>query len=144
LAKKRTEKSKYKSPSSGDYCTASQWLAETMCIRMAERTNEGSLCHKFWNTEKWKKTYGWQVICANRLMKQFGEEIVIPFIRENGWILSLGIKTLPGKIKKYAPRAMKKIEADKEAIKRTEKVEEPKTDGTNIERKKKSIASRLK
>jgi hypothetical protein len=144
MAKERSDKSKYKSPSTGEYCTASQWLAETMCMRVAEKNNEGSLSYKFWNTKKWKKTYGWQVVCANRLMKQFCEETVISYIRDNKWILSLGIKTLPSKMIPHHKRILDKQKREKEKIKNTKPVVEAKTDGTNVKRTKNSIASRLK
>ena len=47
--RKRTEKSKYKHQSTGDHCTCSSYLAELMCLRLAEYKNEGNLTYKFWN-----------------------------------------------------------------------------------------------
>ena len=81
MAEKRTDSSKYKSPSTGDYCTASQYIAELMCQRMAENSNEGSLAYKFWNTEKWKNTFTQQVVLANRLLKSHDESAVIRALR---------------------------------------------------------------
>jgi hypothetical protein len=144
MAKERSEKSKYKSPSSGEYCTAAQWLAETMCFRMAEKNNEGSLAHKFWNTKKWKKTYSWQVVCANRLIKKFGERTVISYIKKNKWIPSLGIKTLPDKLKKHKWFVDKEIEQEKKSLEKVEKPKEAETDASNVKRKNKSVFSRLK
>lgn len=145
MAKERSDKSKYRSPTSGVYCTASQWLAETMCVRIAERKNEGSLAYKFWNTKKWKKNYGWQVVCANRLIKEFGEETVISYIKEQKWILSLGIKNLPMKLVPHKAKILKKQKLEEEGRKKTKVVEEPKKDGANAVRKNKnSIASRLR
>jgi pyrimidine deaminase RibD-like protein len=143
MAKERTDKSRYRSPSTGDYCTASQWLAETMCMRIAKKNKEGSLAYKFWNTKKWKSKYGWQVVCANRLIKQFCEETVISYIEENKWILSLGIKSIPKKMIPHHAKTLKIQKLRDEKVKQTKKVEEKKTDGANIKRKKKSIASRL-
>ena len=77
MSEHRTEKSRYKSPSTGDYCTSSQYIAEMMCQRMAENNNEGSLAYKFWNTDKWKSVYTQQIILANRLVKKHDERAVI-------------------------------------------------------------------
>lgn len=77
MTKNRTNKSKYQSPSTGEYCTAAQYMAELMCLRMAESNNEGSLGFKFWNKGKWKKTYQYQVTLANRLIKEFDEQSLI-------------------------------------------------------------------
>ena len=41
MPKRPTEKSRYKSPSSGDYVTCAQYIAEVMCTRMAEKENIG-------------------------------------------------------------------------------------------------------
>lgn len=81
MAEKRTNSSKYKSPSTGDYCTTAQYIAELMCQRMAENSNEGSLAYKFWNTEKWKSTFTQQVVLANRLLKNYDERAVIRALR---------------------------------------------------------------
>lgn len=81
MAEKRTDSSRYKSPSTGDYCTAAQYIAEMMCQRMAENSNEGSLAYKFWNTEKWKNTYSQQVILANRLLNDHDERAVLRALR---------------------------------------------------------------
>jgi|LULG01.1.fsa_nt_gb hypothetical protein len=80
---KRTDRSRYKSPSTGDYCTAAQYIAEMMCQRMAENSNEGSLAYKFWNTDKWKKTYTHQIILANRLVEDYDERAVIKALKSS-------------------------------------------------------------
>ena len=77
MSKEQTDLSRYKSPSTGDYCTSAQYIAELMCQRMAERTNEGSLAYKFWNTKKWKKTYQLQVIAANRLLNKYSDRAIV-------------------------------------------------------------------
>jgi len=77
MTKNRSESSRYKSPSTGDYCTSAQYVAELMCQRMAEKSNEGSLAYKFWNTPKWKKTYQLQVIEANRLTNKHDDRAVV-------------------------------------------------------------------
>ena len=77
MAKERNEKSKYKSPSTGEYCTCAQYMAEVMCTRMAEKENKGTQAYKFWNTDKWKKTYQHQVILANRYAKKYDTRAMV-------------------------------------------------------------------
>ena len=80
MTKERNEKSKYKSPSTGEYCTCAQYLAEIMCTRMAQKKNEGTQAYKFWNTDKWKKTYQQQVILANRFAKKYDPRAMVKAI----------------------------------------------------------------
>lgn len=110
MAKKRTSKSKYQSPSTGEYCTSAQYMAELMCLRMAENSNEGSLGFKFWNKGKWKKTYQHQIIVANKLVKEFDEGLLIQALnsREGQSIYSLRNKRLTEiahKLKRQPPKS---------------------------------------
>ena len=102
MAQERTSLSKYKSPSTGDYCTGAQYIAEMMCQRMAEKNNEGSLAYKFWNTEKWQKTYQLQIIAANRLVDKYDERAIIAALksREGKKIYSLRFPNLEDMIKR--------------------------------------------
>ena len=103
MTKERTEKSNYKSPSTGDYCTCAQYIAEIMCTRMAEKENEGTQAYKFWNTRKWRKTYGYQIVLANRLAKEYPCEAIVKAInsKELKHMYSLGYPGLPKIIQKY-------------------------------------------
>lgn len=75
--RKRTEKSKYKHQSTGDYCTCASYLAELMCLRLAEHKNEGKLGYKFWNKKPWDWTFKQQLFTANSLVKKYGEVAVV-------------------------------------------------------------------
>jgi hypothetical protein len=75
--RQRTEKSKYKHKSTGDHCTCAAYLAEMMCLRLAEHKNEGNLIHKFWNKKPWDWTFKQQLFAANSLIKKYGEVAVI-------------------------------------------------------------------
>jgi hypothetical protein len=75
--RKRTDKSKYKHISTGDYCTCAAYLAEMMCLRLAEHKNEGNLTHKFWNKKPWDWTFKQQLFTANSLIKKYGELAVV-------------------------------------------------------------------
>ena len=68
--RKRTTKSKYKHESTGDYCTCAAYVAEIMCKRNAERKNQGSLPHKFWNKKPWDWTFKKQMFAANKILKE--------------------------------------------------------------------------
>tara|TARA_R110002020_G_scaffold846_5_gene4201 strand:+ start:1320 stop:1760 length:441 start_codon:yes stop_codon:yes gene_type:complete len=81
VSKKRTDKSNYKSPSTGEYCTAAQYIAEIVCQRQAEKDNIGTPAYKFWNTEKWKKSYTHQIILANRLVKKYDERAIVKALK---------------------------------------------------------------
>ena len=103
MAHERTSSSRYKSPSTGEYCTGAQYIAEMMCQRMAENNNEGSLAYKFWNTKKWQKTYQLQIIAANRLTGKYDERAIIAALksREGKKIYSLRFPTLEELIKRH-------------------------------------------
>ena len=78
--RKRTEKSKYKHKSTGDHCTCASYLAEMMCLRLAEHKNEGNLTYKFWNKKPWDWTFKQQLFTANSLIKKYGELAVVKAI----------------------------------------------------------------
>jgi hypothetical protein len=100
MSRKRSELSKYMSPSTGEYCTAAQYIAEIICQRIADKDKVGTLAYKFWNNEKWKKTYIRQVGLANKLVKDWGDEAVVRFIKSKrgSKILSLGMKGIADQI----------------------------------------------
>lgn len=79
----------FKSPSTGQLCTPSQYAAEIVCLRYAEKENIGNLAYKFWNKSQ-KKVYQAQVICACKLVEEFGEEKLIGYLLDNPRIYSLG------------------------------------------------------
>ena len=103
MAKERSDKSKYVSPSTGEYCTCSQYIAEIMCTRMAQKENEGTQAYKFWNTKKWKKTYSFQVILANRLASKYDCAAIVKAINSNELknVYSLRYPNIERVIEKY-------------------------------------------
>ena len=116
--RKRTEKSKYKHTSTGDYCTCAAYLAEMMCLRLAEHKNEGNLTHKFWNKKPWDWTFKQQLFTANSLIKRYGELAVVkavnsPFLSK---VFSLKNKRVVPEIKRQLKiieeQANKKQELD--------------------------------
>lgn len=102
MSKQRTELSKYKSPSTGDFCTPAQYIAELICQKQAKHEKLGTLPYKFWNTPKWKKIYIRQVSLANKLIKEYGEEPVIKFVssKTGSKTISLGARNVRSDIEK--------------------------------------------
>lgn len=102
MSRKQTQVSKYKSPSTGDFCTSAQYVAEIICQKQATHEKLGTLPYKFWNLPKWKKTYIRQVSLANKLIKEYGEEPVIKFVKsKNGSkTISLGARNVKKDIEK--------------------------------------------
>lgn len=101
--RKRTEKSKYKHESTGDYCTCAAYVAEIMCKKNAENRNEGSLPYKFWSRKPWDWTFKRQLFMANKLIKEFSEEAIVKAInsKEFNRIFSLKHPSAKEIIKKY-------------------------------------------
>jgi hypothetical protein len=102
MSKQRTDLSKYRSPSTGDYCTSAQYIAEIICQRIADKEKIGTLAYKFWNQPKWKKTYIRQVSLANKLIKEYGDDFV-RFIKSKSGskIISLGTKDIKKKFEMF-------------------------------------------
>lgn len=100
--KKQTELSRYKSPSTGDFCTSAQYVAELVCQKKATHEKVGTLPYKFWNLPKWKKEYIRQVSLANKLIKEFGDEAVVKFIKSKSGskTISLGARNVKSEIEK--------------------------------------------
>ena len=96
--RKRTENSKYKHETTGDYCTCAAFLAEKMCLRKSEKENLGRLRFKFWSHKPWDWTFKKQLWTANSLIKTYGEEPLSDLTMDfhYGWEndISLGIHQL--------------------------------------------------
>ena len=103
MVRKRTEKSKYKHESTGDYCTCAAYVAEIMCKRNAENKNVGSLPYKFWSKKPWDWTFKKQLWAAGKLLKDFSEEALVKAIHspEFKGIFSLNHPKVVGIIRKY-------------------------------------------
>lgn len=73
---KRTEKSRYQSDYTDGFVTAAQYVAEKLCERQA-RTLRMKLPKQFWNTDEHKSYFRAQVTAAAKLIKKYGEQVVI-------------------------------------------------------------------
>jgi hypothetical protein len=140
--RKRTEKSKYKHDSTGDYCTCAAYVAEVMCRKNAENRNEGALPYKFWSKKPWDWTFKRQLIIANKLVKDFSELAVAKAVNspEFNRIFSLNHPKAKDIIKKYHIIVLQDEAKPKEEIKHVENAEHRKTSYG----KKKNILQKLR
>ena len=99
----RTDKSKYKHQSTGDYCTCAAYVAEMMCMRKAEKENVGSLPYKFWNEKPWDWTFKRQLYTANQLIKEYSGEALVKAINSTDFfgIFSLSHRKTRRIVEKY-------------------------------------------
>ncbi len=79
MTQKKDNTKKLKSISTGNLCSAAQYVAEMVCLRKAEKDNKGSLEYKFWNKSK-DKEYQTQVRAAHKLVKKYGEDALLKYI----------------------------------------------------------------
>ena len=95
-----TDKSKYQSPTTGEYCTDAQYIAEILTVRQAKK--EGvNVRYKFWNHKPWSTKYRYNVTEAYKILKQYSAKAVIAGIQEESWAYSLKAKKLLACIKKH-------------------------------------------
>tara|TARA_R110000744_G_scaffold153269_2_gene267674 strand:+ start:2888 stop:3319 length:432 start_codon:yes stop_codon:yes gene_type:complete len=111
MAKNRTDKSKYTSPSTGGFCTPAQYVAELMCQRQSEKSNEGSLPHKFWNKSKWKGRFIHQVKLAHEIIEEFGDRALVKALQQGMGNRVFSLRH--PKIKDLVRIAKKKLESEK-------------------------------
>lgn len=101
--RQRTEKSRYKHESTGEYCTCAAYVAEQLCRKNAENKNQGSLPYKFWNKKPWNWTFKRQIFLANKLLKKYSEEALVRAILSDDFkrIFSLNHPSAEGIVSKY-------------------------------------------
>ena len=83
MSKNRSEKSKYPSRYSPQkWVSAPQYITEFVCEKKAQGENK-ELPIKFWEIKEWKKYFQYQIIIANKLLKEFPEEAVVAALKDN-------------------------------------------------------------
>ena len=124
MSKQQTDLKKYRSPSTGDFCTAAQYIAEIICQRIADKDKLGTLAYKFWNQDKWKKTYIRQVSLANKLVKEYGDDFVRFIKSKSGkFIISLGMRDIKQRFEKFRKTLDKPDSDDTIEVKKSERLE---------------------
>ena len=79
MARKKETTRKFKSISTGQECSAAQYVAELVCIRKREKENSGSLEYKFWSKSH-QEEYNVQVRVASKIIKKFGEKALLKYL----------------------------------------------------------------
>jgi len=124
MSKQQTDLKKYRSPSTGDFCTAAQYIAEIICQRIADKDKLGTLAYKFWNQDKWKKTYIRQVSLANKLVKEYGDDFVRFIKSKSGkFVLSLGMRDIKQRFEKFRKTLDNPDPDDTIEVKKSERLE---------------------
>lgn len=77
MTQKKQNTQKFSSISTGQPCSAAQYIAELVCIRKAEKENKGSLGYKFWNNTD---NYEIQIRVANKLINKYGERAILHYL----------------------------------------------------------------
>ena len=88
MAEKQSEASPFQSRFGGGWVSAAQYLAETMCARMAKKRNQ-DLPPFFWNQVAWKRTFLIQIRHANALLKLYDRKAIFAALRRARWVMSL-------------------------------------------------------
>lgn len=106
MAKKRVigkqepdQVSKYKSPNTGEYVMASQYIAEVIINRKADK--EGvKLEYKYWNNKehKYHSDFKGQVSQAAKLLKKYSSKAIIKTMNDLFWCFSLRSKVFLDKL----------------------------------------------
>ena len=79
MTQEKSKTQKYKSLSTGQPCSASQYVAELVCIRRREKDNCGTLEFKFWNKSQ-KENYQTQIRVACKLISKYNEKSLIRYL----------------------------------------------------------------
>ena len=79
MTQKKENIQKFRNLSTGEPCTAAQYVAEIVCLRKREKENKGSLEYKFWNKSQ-KDEYQTQIRVANKIIKKYSTEALLHFL----------------------------------------------------------------
>ncbi len=95
MADTQSDKCPWESRFGGGFISNAQYLAETMCDRMARKEGRELQFH-FWNLDLWKRKFLLQVRAANSLLKVYDCFAIIRALKttEGKRIYSLGAKWL--------------------------------------------------
>ncbi len=79
MTQKKEHIQKFKSSSTGEPCTAAQYIAEIVCTRKRCKENTGSLEYKFWNKSQ-KEEYQTQIRVANKIIKKYSSDALLHYL----------------------------------------------------------------
>lgn len=109
----------YKSPSTGDFISQSQYIAELMVKKQADRKGH-TLVYKYWNNKDdfWAGEYKNQVAEAAKLLKKYSVQAIINATNVVKWAYSLRTRDLVAEIKNQ----QKKLDEQLKNIKKEETI----------------------
>jgi hypothetical protein len=93
-------KNNYPSSYTDRKISASQYLAERMCERIAKKEGKGDLPYKFWNVPVYKKFFLYQVNIANALLKLYSIEAILAALKKLPMVYSLNAEFIDNTIKR--------------------------------------------
>lgn len=129
---------RYKSPSTGEYVQAHQYIAEIMVSRKAAKQGK-DLPYKYWNgTDEWAKEFKSQVGSAAQLLNKYSSSVIIKAVLNVKWAYSLRTAKLITEIENQ--QKIEEVNASK--VDRIDVVIEPKIIGKT--EKKVSFLGRLR
>lgn len=135
------EVSRYKSPNTGEYVMASQYIAEIIVNRKADADGV-RLEFKYWNDpeNKYSKEFKSQVSQAAKLLKKYRSRSIVSALNELKWCFSLRNQTF---LMKTAQKEAILLKSEEEAAKKTIEVNDP-NKVSKVVTSSKSILSKLK
>lgn len=120
MAKKRTVSSAYCSPTTGEYCTAQQYITELVCLRAFKRFDIGP-SYKFWNKEQ-QDRYRGTIMAVSLLCREYGAPALLDYLNGPGWnIFYVGFyKKIPDYVREGVAKSRTKLDLVVPTIKETE------------------------
>ena len=88
MAKERSDKSNYTSPSTGDYCTEAQYITELFLRREVKKVTGEEPIHQFWNNSPWKGKFKTLSTKVNNLLKNYSATAIIRAMDKVKWAYS--------------------------------------------------------
>lgn len=110
MAKKRTVSSAYCSPTTGEFCTAQQYITELVCLRAFKRFDIGP-SYKFWNKEQ-QDRYRGTIMAVSLLCREYGAPALLDYLNGLGWnIFYVGFyKKIPDYIREGVRKSREKLD----------------------------------
>lgn len=112
MPNRQTERCPFKSRFAPDlWISAGQYLAESMCDRQARRQGV-HLPHRFWEADRWKRSFLFQLREANGLLKTYALEAIVAALRtpEGQRVLSFSARWLDPIIREQERRILRRAE----------------------------------
>ena len=123
----RSPNKNYLSPTTGEFCTAQQYITELVCLRAFKRFDIGP-SYKFWNKEEMVRYKG-TIMAVSLLCREYGANALLDYLNTHYNIFYVGFyKKIPEYVREGVIKSVKKLETraiqEKNSIKNKEEVVE--------------------